>query len=67
MAFTSDAADAANHYQWRLSKPRAQTKLQPLDFAAMDQLFGKVSDLPELESPASERPLPSSRRPQSRR
>ena len=67
MAVSFDAADAANHYQWRLSKPRPQTKLQSLDFAIMDQLFGDADDLPELDIPATDHPLPRTRHPKSRR
>lgn len=61
MAVSFNAADAANHYQWRLSKPRPQTKLQSLDFAVMDQLFGDADDLPDLDSQATEHPLPRTR------
>ncbi|WP_008310212.1 hypothetical protein [Leptolyngbya sp. PCC 6406] len=48
--FTYSSMDnTPNHYNWRLPKPSAQAKLQPLDMNAMDELFEALGDPQDLE------------------
>ncbi|MGD1907112.1 MAG: hypothetical protein ACFB0C_14100 [Leptolyngbyaceae cyanobacterium] len=36
-------------YNWRLPKPESQAKLKPLDFSALENLFGDAQALQELD------------------
>ncbi|NJN20081.1 MAG: hypothetical protein HC812_01300 [Leptolyngbya sp. RL_3_1] len=36
-------------YHWRLPKPESQAKLKPLDFSALDNLFGDTQVFQELD------------------
>jgi hypothetical protein len=51
---SSDLSTPASQYSWRLAKPHPQAKLQPLDMAAMQELFEGVTGLPDLD--AGDRP-----------
>ena len=42
-------------YTWRLPKPTQQAKLAPLDMAAMQALFGAVSENSEFRAEAEVR------------
>jgi hypothetical protein len=42
-------------YHWRLPKPESQAKLKPLDFSALDNLFGDTQVFQELDRAATPR------------
>lgn len=48
MAFTPYRAESQPPYRWRLPNPHPQSKLQPLDLAAMEGLFEDLRDVRDL-------------------
>ncbi|MDA0867815.1 MAG: hypothetical protein O2890_15715 [Cyanobacteria bacterium] len=46
------APSQSQPYSWRLPKPGSQAKLKPLDFAALDNLFGDTQVFQELDRTA---------------
>jgi hypothetical protein len=49
MAPKSQTQPQHQPYNWRLPKPESQAKLKPLDFSALDNLFGDTQAFQELD------------------